>query len=142
MKKFSKSIRGYNIEEVNNFIDEVITQVEDMVKQLEIKDNEINALKEKLQHFQAIENTLHRAIYAAEEASDQIKKAARQESTILIEDAKKNASRIVNEALMRAEKTEYETLMLQKNVSIFKKRLRSIIESQLEIVEDIEKIEL
>ena len=61
---------------------------------------------------------------------------------MLIEDAKKNASRIVNEALMRAEKTEYETLMLQKNVSIFKKRLRSIIESQLEIVEDIEKIEL
>jgi len=142
MKKFKKAIRGYNTIEVNRFVDEVIKQVEDMVRQLDMKDNEISVLKEKLIHYQAIETTLNRAIFAAEEASDQIKKIARQESTMLIEDAKKNASRIVNEALIRADRTEYEASMLQKNISIFKRRLKSIIESQLEIVDDIEKLEL
>ncbi len=142
MKKFSKVIRGYNTNEVNAFVDEVIKQVEEMVKQIEIKDNEINVLKEKLNHFQAIESTLNRAIFAAEEASDQIKKTARQESFMLIDDAKKNASRIVNEALINAERTEYDAAMLQKNIILFKRKLKCIIESQLAIVDDIDKVEL
>ena len=61
---------------------------------------------------------------------------------IIMEDAKKNASRIVNEALLRAEKTEMETAMLRKNINVFKRKLKDIIESQLEIVDDIEKVEL
>ncbi len=142
MKKFGKSIHGYNPIEVNAFVDEVIGQVEEMVRQIQLRDSEIDSLRDKLLHYQAIESTLNRAIYAAEEASDQIKKAARQETNILLEDAKKNASRIVNEALMRAERTEYEAAMLQKNISIFKRRLRSIIEAQLETVDEIDQIEL
>lgn len=142
MKKFNRSIRGYNPKEVNEFIDEVIKQVEGMVKQIDNKDSEILGLKEKLEHFQAIETTLNRAILAAEEASDSIKKAAREESSMLVEDAKKNASRIVNEALIRAEKTEFEAATLQKNINVFKRRLRGIIEAQLEAVDDIDKLEL
>ena len=142
MRKFNKSLRGYNPVEVNAFVDEVIVQVEGMVTQIGLKDNEINVLKAKLDHFQAVEATLNRAIMSAEETSDNIKKSARQESGMLVEDAKRNASRIINEALMRAEKTEFEAAMLQKNVSVFKRRLRSIVEQQLEVVDEIEKLEL
>ena len=60
----------------------------------------------------------------------------------IIEEAKKNANRIVNEALLRAEKTEYEANMLRRNINIFKRRLRSIIEAQLEMVNDIDHIEM
>ena len=142
MEKFTKTLRGYNPKEVNSFVDEVINQVEGMVNTIKEKDNEIDLLKEKLSHYQALEMTLNKALLAAEEASDQIKKAARQESGMLLEDAKRNASRIVNDALLRAEKTEYEASMLQKNINVFKRRLRNIIESQLELVDDIEKIEI
>lgn len=142
MEKFNRVIRGYNPIEVNAFVDEVIGQVEGILKQLDQKDNEIKVLNDELVHYKAIENTLNRAIYTAEEASDQIKKSARQESEMLINDAKKNASRIVNEALMRAERTEYEATLLQRNVITFKRKLRSIIESQLESVNDIDKLEL
>ena len=149
MNKFNKALRGYNPSEVNKFVDEVIIQVEEMINQLKEKenliiqkDNEINALKERLDHYETIEGTLNRAILAAEEASDSIKKSARQESGMILEDAKRNASRIVNEALLRAEKTEFEAGMLQKNINVFKRRLRSIIESQLETIDEIETIEL
>ena len=142
MEKFTKTLRGYNPKEVNSFVDEVINQVEGMVNTIKEKGNEIDLLKEKLSHYQALEMTLNKALLAAEEASDQIKKAARQESGMLLEDAKRNASRIVNDALLRAEKTEYEASMLQKNINVFKRRLRNIIESQLELVDDIEKIEI
>ena len=59
----------------------------------------------------------------------------------LMDDAKKNASRIVNEALLRAEKTEMEANMLRRNINVFKRRIKAIIEEQLESVEEIDKVE-
>jgi cell division initiation protein len=149
MNKFSKTLRGYNPSEVNKFVDEVIVQVEEMINQLKEKENliiqkgnEINVLKERLEHYETIEGTLNKAILAAEEASDSIKKAARQESSMILEEAKRNANRIINEALLRAEKTEFETSMLRKNINVFKRRLKDILESQLETIDEIETLEL
>lgn len=149
MNKFSKTLRGYNPSEVNKFVDEVIVQVEEMINQLKEKenliiqkDNEINVLKERLEHYETIEGTLNKAILAAEEASDSIKKTARQESSMILEEAKRNANRIINEALLRAEKTEFENSMLRKNINVFKRRLKDILESQLETIDEIETLEL
>ena len=77
----------------------------------------------------------------AQKTSEQMKMTAIKESETILEDAKRNASRIINEALLRAEKTEMEANMLKRNINIFKRRLRSIIEQQLEMVNDIEKVD-
>lgn len=159
MDKFNRVLRGYDPDEVNAFLDKVIKQVEKMIADLKEKDKEltlkdqkiaeltkmVNAtsrMRDKLSQYERMEATLNRAIVMAQKTSDQIKANAHRESEIILEDAKKNASRIVNESLMRAEKTEMEADMLRRNVSIFKRKLKDIIESQLELVEDIEKVEL
>lgn len=159
MEKFSRVLRGYDPEEVNAFLDQVIRQVEAMVDEIKEKDaiikkrdseiealnsqmGEVTHLQEKLSQYERIEGTLNRAIVMAQKTSDQIKSTAHRESEIILEDAKKNASRIVNEALLKAEKTEMETTILRRNINVFKRKLKDIIESQLEIVEDIEKVEL
>lgn len=141
MEKFSTALRGYRKEEVNKFVDDVIKQVEEMLSDLKKKDLEIAELKNSLEKYKNLEDTLNRAIYLAEDTSSQMKKQARAESESIINDAKKNASRIVNEALMQAEKTQMENLALKRNIITFKKRLRSILESQLELVDDIDHLE-
>ena len=88
-----------------------------------------------------MEGTLNRAIMMAQKTSDQMKVAAHRESDVILEDAKRNASRIVNEALLRAEKTEQEASQLRRNMAVFKRRLRDVVETQLEMVNDIDKIE-
>lgn len=142
MDKFSKSFNGYNKEEVNKFLTDVISQVENMITDMKNKDLEIEKLKNELTHYKNLESTFNRAILVAEEASAQIKRVARDESASIMDDARKNASRIVNEALMEAEKVNYNSEQLKRNIIIFKKRLRSIIENQLEIVSDIDHINL
>jgi cell division initiation protein len=152
MQKFNKTLRGYDPEEVNSFLDQVIKQVESMVeeikkkdariKQLEQLDVENKNLREKIAQYDKTEETLNRAIIMAQKTSDQMRVAAHKECEVIIEEAKKNANRIVNEALLRAEKTEYEANMLRRNINIFKRRLRSIIEAQLEMVNDIDHIEM
>ena len=151
MEKFNRTLRGYDPEEVNAFVDQVIGQVEKMVSELKIKEAKIKdlkvleeeniRLKEKIVQYERMEGTLNKAILMAQKTSDQIKTSAHKESEIVLEDAKRNASRIVNEALLRAEKTEMEANMLKRNINIFKRRLRSIIEQQLEMVNDIEKVD-
>ena len=77
----------------------------------------------------------------AQKTSEQIKVSDIKESETLIEDAKSNASRIVNEALLRAEKTEMEASMLRRNINVFKRRLRDIIQTQMDVINDIEKVD-
>ena len=125
MERFNRTLRGYDPEEVNVFLDKVIGKVETMVSELKKKDeiiaeknkqiesysnliDENKNLKEKLAQYERIEGTLNRAIIMAQKTSDQMRLAASKESELVIEEAKKNANRIVNEALLRAEKTEME----------------------------------
>ena len=98
-------------------------------------------IREKLAQYERMESTLNRAVVMAQKTSDQIKSAAQRESELILEDAKRNASRIVNESLLKAEKTEMEADMLKRNVTIFKRKLKGLIEAQLEMVDDIEKVE-
>lgn len=152
MERFNRILRGYDPEEVNAFLDQVIARVELMVSDIEKKDKEIKELKdrlagisdmqEKLSQYERMEDTLNRAILMAQKSSDQMKLSAHRESELLLEDAKSNASRIVNEALLRAEKIENESITLKRNVNIFKRRLKDIIESQLDVIEEIDKVDL
>lgn len=152
MDKFSRVLRGYDPEEVNSFLDNVITKVESMIKEIEAKDEQISnykkieeenvALKDKIAQFARMEENLKRAILMAEKTSEQIKLTAYQERDIIVGDAKKNANRIVNEALLKAETIERDSENLKRNMIVFKKRLKEALETQLELVEDIEKIEI
>ncbi len=153
-----RTFKNYTPEEIDKFLNQVIDQVERMItesreknKEIVLKDKKIeelenrlkdvSKLQDKLAHYERMEDTLNRAIIMAQKTSDQIKSSAHKESEIILEDAKNNASRIVNEALLKAEKTEMEANMLRKNINTFKRKLRGIIESQLEIVDDIEKVD-
>lgn len=147
MEKFTKTLRGYDPNEVNAFIDQIINHVEHMVNDIKTKNTQLSKLEEenaklkhKLEQYERMEATLNRAIIMAERTSEQIKLTAHQESETILNDAKRNANRIVNDALLRAEKTEMEADMLRRNVTIFKRRLKEIIEAQLEMVNDIEKV--
>ena len=152
MERFNRILRGYDPEEVNAFLDQIIARVELMVSDIEKKDKEIKELKtkiagisdmqEKLGQYERMEDTLNRAILMAQKSSDQMKLSAHRESELMIEDAKSNASRIVNEALLRAEKIENESITLKRNINIYKRRLKDIVETQLDVIEEIDKVEL
>ncbi len=152
MEKFSRTLRGYDPDEVNDFLDKIIRQVEDIVRENKEKDKRIaelermgqenERLKDQLQQYERTEATLNRAIMMAQKTSEQIKLAAHHESEILIEEAKQNANRIVNEALLRAEKTEREANLLRRNINIFKRRVKDIVEAQLDVVSEFENIDL
>ena len=154
LEKFSRTLHGYNPDEVNRFLDEVINQVEKLIESNRQKNEEILLLKsqiknaktsdeliKKAQKFDELEATLNKAIVMAENTGEHIRRVAKQERDLMLEEAKKNASVIINDALVRSEKIEYQASLLRKNIIMFKRKLKINLEEQLKLVDDIEVID-
>ena len=141
MKKFDTVFRGYDKYQVQKFLDEVISNYEALLNKSKKTEEDNKRLLEQIAYYQRIEDTMNRAIYTAEAAGDQIKSAARHEADSLITEARHNASRIINDALLKAEKAQNQADQLKRNTNILKRRLRQIIESQLEVINEMDNID-
>ncbi len=142
MEKFNSSFRGYNIKEVNNFVDEMTREYTSMLDKLKKKDEEIQSLNLELKKYKEMESSIGRASIYSSETNSQITQMARNEAKMIIDDAKRNASRIVNDALLDAERTEMRAEQLRRNMVVFKRRLRAIVQTGMQTVEDIDELKL
>ena len=133
MKRFSIVNSGYNIEEVNNFIDIVIKKLE------KLSEDNGNYLKQletlKKQSSQNTDIKVARALMAAQETTDKMKELAKTEADLIVKEAKDNASAIVHEALVNTQKTEQEYESLKKSYCVYKAKMESLIKGQLELLE-------
>ena len=141
MKKFNVVFRGYDKEEVHKCLDDIIKNYELLLKKSQKTEENNIKLTEQLLHYKKFEDTMNRAIYTAESAGDQIKSSARKEAETLVNEARRNASRIINDALLKAEKAQNHADMLKRNTNVLKRRLRQIIENQLEVIEEMDRVD-
>lgn len=142
MDKFNCTLRGYDKNEVNAFIDDIITRVEKMVKEIEEKDKKILAYKkiikknkllmknmsleiEKLankeeltREFSLPDDSLERSKIDSKKILDD----AKLKSQKIIEEAEENADIIINECLMNAKKSEMELNNLKKEIERLKQK--------------------
>ena len=142
MKRFSVVENGYDIDEVNRFIDIVIGRLEKLNAENAAYVTKIDKLNLKLQESKPNDDKLEKAILAVQETADRMKEVSKEEARIIVEEAKNNANSIVHEALVRAEKIEHDSMLLEKNMKVYKERVKSLLETQLRIAEDLDKIEL
>lgn len=141
MEKFRLEENGYNREDVNSFLHEVIVETEKMSQKLKDQENEINSLHQELKKYQGLETGIKDTIIKTEQISSEIKQSAIEEREKIINEAKQNASVIINEALLDAEKVELKAGILKKNIKVIKSKLSFILEEQVSIIKDIDNIE-
>ena len=138
MENFEAEQFKYDKKEFNEFLDYVIKKLQDNVEVIKDKNDEIKTLQTELSTYRNLERTFYDISEKAKREGEEIKNLASREASIITEDAKNNANKIINDALLRAEKIEMQKDMLERNIRICKKKLRSALIQQLEIVEDIE----
>ena len=145
MKRFSIVNNGYDINEVNRFIDIVIGRLEKLNAENDAYQKEIEKLNSELANTNKTDidtSKLEKAILAVQEIGDRMKETAKEEARVIIEEARNNANSIVHEALLNAEKTEQKRMLLEKNIKVYKERIRSLTETQLKLVDDLDKTEI
>lgn len=134
-KEFSRGMRGYDQDEVNEFLDQVMKDFELVIREKKELKREAELLEDKLAHFSNIEETLNKSILIAQQTADEVKGNATKESKLIVREAEKNADRIINDALEKARRIEIEVEELKKQGKVFRTRLKMLIEAQLELVE-------
>ena len=158
MDRFTRTLHGYNPEEVNKFLDDVIEQVERIINSNKQKEEEINSLKRQLNEinnkvvdevtitkakkFDELQDTLNEAVNVAKSTGEHMRMVAKQERNLILEEARRNADAIVNDAINKSSKIEYQANLLKRNIISFKRKLRINLEEQMKLVDEIEVIDL
>jgi cell division initiation protein len=133
-KEFGRRLRGYDEDEVNEFLDQVIKDYEALIRGNKDLQNQVQTLQERLDHFANIEETLSKTIIVAQEAADEVRNNSKKEAQLIIKEAEKNADRIINESLSKSRKIALEIEELKKQASIYRTRFRTLIEAQIELL--------
>ncbi|CAM4041721.1 DivIVA domain-containing protein [Lederbergia lenta] len=133
-KEFGKKMRGYDEDEVNEFLDQIIKDYELILREKKELEDKLTSTNERLGHFSSIEDTLHKSIVVAQEAAEEVRGNAQKEAKLIIREAEKNADRIVNESLSKARKIALEIEELKKQSKVFRTRFKMLIEAQLDLI--------
>ncbi|MFD2616954.1 DivIVA domain-containing protein [Terrilactibacillus laevilacticus] len=135
-KEFSRGFRGYDEDEVNDFLDQIIKDYETLIREKKDLAEEKRLLEEKVSHFSNIETTLNKTILVAQETAEEVKQNASKEAKLIVKEAEKNADRIINEALSKARKVTVDIEELKKEANVYRTRFRMLIEAQLELLKN------
>jgi cell division initiation protein len=135
-KEFTRGFRGYDEDEVNEFLDQVIKDYEIVIRQKKELEREVNQLNERLGHFNDIETTLNKSILVAQETAEGVKSSANKESKLIVKEAEKNADRIINDALEKSRRISIEVEDMKKQAKVFKTRLRMLVEAQIDMIDN------
>ncbi|MTD37641.1 DivIVA domain-containing protein [Erwinia sp. CPCC 100877] len=163
-KNFSIKMRGYNQDDVDDFLDQVTKDYEDAIQKNRELEKSLKHAEEKLQYFNELKDALNQSIIVAQDTADKVKTSANKESEVivtsaentanemiasaekrstnLISSAEDKAKEILTEATERARQLAAETDDLKKKTRVFHQRLSLMLEAQLEQVKSDEWNEL
>jgi len=133
-KEFGRKFRGYDEDQVNEFLDQVIKDYEALMRENKDLHNQMAAVQDQNDHFTAMQESLSKTLVLAQETADELKLNAKKEAQLVLKEAEKNADRIINEALVKSSKVSIEIEELKKQASVYRVRFRSLIEAQLELI--------
>lgn len=138
-KEFKKVLRGYNIDEVDEFLDKIAEGYEALYKEnSSLKEKVIN-FEEKVAHYNKMESTIQNTLLLAQNASDQARENAKKESELILKNANDTAQKIIDKAHSDVIHINDEFERMKQEFSKFRTKFRSFMESQLEMFDDMEK---
>ena len=139
-KEFRKAFRGYDEEQVDEFLDQIVKEYEVLFKEnvslkeaLATKDSDIGTYKE-------LEETLQKTLVIAQQTSDEMKNGARRESDAIIQEARLKAEQIIAAAEEKVKDIIRDYEGIKKDAQVFRVKFRSLLRSQLELVGEDEEI--
>ena len=150
-KKFSKQMmNGYNVEDVDDFLDELVIDYEKNYKELAEANEKIDKLTNELEQYKNLEKTLQNTLVMAQTTAEEVKVAAKQQADQIINDAKTRADEIQRDgnesSLKRLDEIEKQIAIkekrfeeVKKQFDVYKAKMESLLISQEELIKEINK---
>jgi len=134
-QEFSKSVRGYDRDEVQAFLDKLSDEFDALQKENEQLKKDLETANIKLNEFRRIERNLQNTLLKAQESSTKALESTRKQSNLIVKEAEIKASQIVEKARESANEIRNAVINLREEKDLVVAKIKSIISSQAHLLE-------
>lgn len=137
-QEFSSRLRGYDKDEVEEFLATVAGFVEKLAAEKAQLVQKIELLEKQLAEFRNMESTLKNTLLRSQESADDIKRAAQKESELIIREAQVKADRLIEEKREKIRRLESSYEALQSKWDEYFIKFKNLLTSHLDTLESME----
>ncbi len=138
-KEFKRGLRGYNPDEVDEFLDKIVEEYEVVYKENSLLKEKVSSINEKVDHYTKIENTIQNTLLLAQNASEQARANAQKEADLIVKNANDSAQKIIDKAHGDVVAINDEYDKVRQEFIKFRAKYRNFMNAQMETFEDLEK---
>ncbi|AJD31628.1 MULTISPECIES: DivIVA domain-containing protein [Clostridium] len=138
-KQFKKSMRGYNCDEVDEFLDKISEDYEELYKDNSSLRERVNTLEERLNHYDKMEETIQNTLLLAQNAAEQAKETAQKEADLIIKNANDSAKRVIEKSQEDVMKINDEFQYTKQEFNKFRNRYKTFMKTQMDMFYEMEK---
>lgn len=138
-KEFKRGLRGYNAEEVDEFLDEVVESYEELYKENSKLKETVTRLKDKVEHYEKLEVTIQNTLVLAQNAAEQAKETSQKEADLIINNANETAQKILDKAHNDVISINDEYERVKEEFIKFRAKFRGFMNTQLQTFDELEK---
>lgn len=135
-KEFKNSLRGYDANQVDDFLDEVADEFERSFSENQRMKDEISSLKGRLEQFEELEGAIREALVHAQQVARDLRRNANKEADLVVREAKEQAHRILADSSSRVERVQESYGVLQRAKQDFQNDFRHLLKSYLAVMEN------
>jgi cell division initiation protein len=139
--QFRIKFRGFDIREVDVFLEQVASSLEAIEAESNGLREEIRRLNMEMRGHKEREESFKRAMLSSQQTIEQMKENAHKESELIIADAEVKAEKILNRAHNRLSQLHADMAELKRQRAQIEVQIRSILEAHSKLL-DIGKEEL
>ena len=138
-KEFKRGLRGYSVEEVDEFLDQVVENYEELYKENSRLKESLSRVNEKLEHYEKLEATIQNTLLLAQNAADQAKESSEKQAELIIGNANETAQRILDKAHGDVISINDEYEKVKEEIIKFRAKFRGFMNTQLQTFDELEK---
>jgi len=134
-QEFEKSMRGYNVDEVQTFLDKISSEMEELINENETLEQEVAALNHKVEEFQKIEKNLQDTLIKTQETSAQAIESSKKQAALIVKESEIKANQIIQNAEDIANEMRNAVIVLREEKDLIIARLKAIVSTQSNLLE-------
>lgn len=133
--QFKRVWKGYNPEEVDEFLKRVVSEYEKVFKEnIELKER-IAALEKELSEYSAMEAQIGEALEMARQAAADTKAAAEREAASILKDARMRAEQLVYSATLHVDEVERRVAAFVEDAGRYRAQLLAALRQMTDHLE-------
>jgi len=138
-QEFTRTLRGYDQEEVQAFLDMLAGQWEELLAEQRRTEDRVRELKARMEHYEKVEEGLQEALRTTRENSRQILENAKQEAALLVKKAVGESEDLTRGAIKQRDQFMQEVQELVGRRDEIVARLRAFLMSEAELLTHFEE---